>query len=67
MVARLVTGNNYFLHAGMLFLSDTCNRDTTDSDSSGSSGSELDTAKASEPLSITKVIGLHTVSDVMVY
>lgn len=48
------------------FLSDCCNCGTTDSDSSSSSGSELDTAKASEPLSTKKVIRLHTISNVMV-
>lgn len=48
-------------------LSDSCNCGTTDSDSGSSSGSELDTAKASEPLSNTKVIGVHMVSHVMYF
>jgi len=47
-------------------LPDCCNCGTTDSDSSSSSGSELDTAKASEPLS-SKVIGVHTVSKIMLF
>jgi len=38
----------------------------TDSDSGSSSGSELDMAKTSEPLSATKVIGIHMV-DVVVF
>lgn len=48
------------------YLSDCCNCGTTDSDSSSSSGSELDTAKASEPLS-SKVIGVHTVLNVVLF
>ena len=39
----------------------------TDSDSGSSSGSELDMAKTSEPLSATKVIWIHMVSDVVVF
>lgn len=38
----------------------------TDSDSGSSSSSELDMAKTSEPLSATKVIGIHMV-DVVVF
>jgi len=44
-----------------------CNCGVTDSDSGSSSGSELDMAKTSEPLSGTKVIGIHMVSDVMAF
>jgi len=38
-----------------------------DSDSGSSSGSELDIAKTSEPLSGTKVNGILMVSDVMLF
>lgn len=44
-----------------------CYFGATDSDSGSSSGSELDMAKTSEPLSGTKVNGILMVSDVMVF
>lgn len=64
MMAKLDTCKCDFFCMLEYFLSDCCNCGTTDSDSSSSSGSELDTAKASEPLS-SKVIGVHTVLNVI--
>jgi hypothetical protein len=66
VMAKLDTCDDFFCMPECFFLSDCCNCGTTDSDSSSSSGSELDTAKASEPLS-SKVIGVHTVSNVMLF